>query len=76
MCSEYYMENNIFDYVVIEALKESLLQLDAYFEKYELTTVRTGWWSELYAEKWNIDKKANREYSVNRFSSYNEVSLN
>ena len=58
LCSEYYMENNIFDYVIVDALKESLLQLDAYFEKYELTTVRTGWWSELYAEKWNIDKKS------------------
>ena len=37
-----------------ENLNGSIARMDSYFEKYDLSSKRTGWWSELYKEKWNI----------------------
>lgn len=52
VCNEYSIHSNVFDDILIAHLKNSLENIGEYFSSYDITTIRTGWWSELYTEKW------------------------
>lgn len=40
--------------VVKAELNKTIASIDALFSKYKTTQVRSGWWSELYKNKWNV----------------------
>lgn len=53
--SEIGLEVNL-DEVKTE-LDKAVMNIDELFSKYRTTELRSGWWSERYKEKWNINKK-------------------
>lgn len=38
----------------LDDIKKCINTLDAYFSKYSIPERRSGWWSELYKEKWEV----------------------
>jgi len=54
LCYEYNIDiNKMADKITVN-LNENIESLESYFEKYDISSVRTGWWSELYRKKWEI----------------------
>lgn len=48
------IDYNEFKESIIKDLKKSISQLESYFEGHEIINKRSGWWSELYKEIWNM----------------------
>lgn len=52
--TECLINYNEFEEAILEDLKESISEIDKYFNKYNIKHKRNGWWSELYKELWEI----------------------
>lgn len=53
ICNKYSIHENLLDNQIVEDIKLGLNEIGEYFQKYDITDVRSGWWSELYNKKWN-----------------------
>lgn len=53
-CSNMKIYENCIDPILINKTKEFLSKLESKIENLDTVKIRTGWWSKLFADKWNI----------------------
>lgn len=53
--TELEIEFSINDESVRTELNKTIASIDELFSKYKTTQMRSGWWSELYKNKWNVN---------------------
>lgn len=51
ICNKYSIHEKVFDDLIIEDIKQGIDSLGEYFNEFDITTVRSGWWSKLYSNK-------------------------
>lgn len=54
LCNEYDIEISKINDKIESNLNIYMKELESYFEKYDIASCRTGWWSELYRKKWEV----------------------
>ncbi|MGV8980527.1 DNA methyltransferase [Clostridium sp.] len=53
--TELGIDVSINDGIVKSQLNKTIASIDELFSKYQTTQIRSGWWSELYKNKWDVN---------------------
>ena len=54
---DYYEYNSSSKKLILDNLKNFLNNIENIVGEFEITKKRNGWWSELYRQKWDINKQ-------------------